>query len=123
MVRARRGHARRQSKNRLFKLTKGYVGGRRRLLRLAKQAILRARQYAYRDRRVRKRQMRRLWIIRINAACRQRGMRYATFIHGLLEAGVELNRKVMAHLAYVDPTAFDALVEEAQKGLQAVAKK
>jgi large subunit ribosomal protein L20 len=123
MVRARRGHARRQAKNRIFKLTKGYVGGRRRLLRLAKQAILRARQYAYRDRRVRKRQMRRLWIIRINAACRQRGIRYSTFIHALLESGVELNRKVMAHLAYVDPTAFDALVEIAQKAVPASAKK
>jgi large subunit ribosomal protein L20 len=121
MVRARRGHARRQSKNRLFKLTKGYVGGRRRLLRLAKQALLRARQYAYRDRRVRKRQMRRLWILRINAACRQRGIRYSIFIHGLQEAGIELNRKVMAHLAYVDPASFDLLVQEAQKAFPAIA--
>jgi large subunit ribosomal protein L20 len=123
MVRARRGHARRQAKNRIFKLTKGYVGGRRRLLRLAKQAILRARQYAYRDRRVRKRQMRRLWILRINAACRQRGMRYSVFIHHLQEAGVELNRKVLAHLAYVDPTAFDAVMQEAQKVAKNVVKK
>lgn len=122
MVRARRGHARRQSLKRYFKAAKGYVGGRRRLLRTVKQAILRARKFAYRDRRVRKRDMRKLWILRINAACRQRGTRYSVFIHGLQQAGIELNRKMLAHLAYVDPTTFDALVALAEKAKPAVAK-
>lgn len=115
MVRARQGHARRQSKKRYFKLTKGYVGGRRRLLRTVKQAILRAGRFAFRDRRVRKRDFRRLWILRINAACRQRGTRYAVFIHGIQGAGVEINRKMMAYLAYADPAAFDKLVAIAQQ--------
>lgn len=114
MVRARKGAARRQSKRRLFKQVKGYRGGRRRLLRTVKAAILRAGQFAYRDRKVRKREMRRLWIIRINAACRQRGTRYSLFINGLNNAGVEVNRKMLAHLAVIDPPAFDALVALAQ---------
>ncbi|MBX9655207.1 50S ribosomal protein L20 [bacterium] len=123
MVRARRGFARSRAKKRLFKLTSGYVGGRRRLLRLAKQAVLRARKFAYRDRRVRKRDMRKLWIIRINAACHQRGTRYSTFINGLQLAGIELNRKVIAHLAYVDPAAFDQLVALADKARSAATAK
>lgn len=114
MVRARRGAATRQSKRRLFKLVKGYWGGRRRLLKSVKVAILRARRFAYRDRRNRKRDLRRLWILRINAACRQRGLRYSRFIHGLGQANVEVNRKMLAHLAIVDPAAFDALVHVAQ---------
>lgn len=122
MVRARQGHARRQSLKRYFKLAKGYVGGRRRLLRTVKQAILRARQFAYRDRRVRKREMRKLWILRINAACRQRGTRYSVFIHDLDQAGIELNRKMLAHLAYVDPAAFDAILSLAQESRSVSAK-
>lgn len=110
MVRARRGHARRQAKKRYFKLAKGNVGGRRRLLRLVKQAVLRAGRFAFRDRRVRRRDLRKLWILRINAACRQRGTRYSVFIHGIQKAGVDLNRKMMAFLAYADPAAFDRLV-------------
>ena len=86
MVRARKGAARRQSLRRLYKVVKGFVGGRRRLLRNVKQAILRSRQFAYRDRRNRKRNMRRLWIVRISAACRQRGVRYSVLIHGLAAA-------------------------------------
>lgn len=110
MVRARRGAATRQSKRRLFKLVKGYRGGRRKLLRTVKTAILKARKYAYRDRRNRRRDFRRLWIIRINAACRQRGLRYGQFMRGLAEAHVPLNRKMLAHLAVIDPGGFDALV-------------
>ena len=72
---------------------------------------MRARQFAYRDRRVRRRNLRRLWIVRINAACRQRGTRYNLFIHGLAKAGIEINRKMLAHLAVVDPAAFDSVVE------------
>lgn len=114
MVRARKGAARRQAKRRLFKAVKGYRGGRKRLLRTVKVAILRSRQYAYRDRKVRKRDLRRLWILRINAACRQRGTRYGIFIHGLKQAGIELNRKILAHLAVIDPAAFDELVSISQ---------
>ena len=116
MVRATNGAARHQSKKRLFKLVKGYRGGRRRLLRQVKVAILRARQYAYRDRRVRRREMRKLWIIRINAACHQRGTRYSVFMNGLKNANVDLNRKVLSHLAIVDPAAFDRLVTLAGGG-------
>ena len=114
MVRARKGAARRQAKKRLFKAAKGYRGARHRLLKSVKVAIMRARQFAYRDRKVRKRQMRRLWIIRINAACRQRGTRYNRFIKGLSDAGVEIDRKLLAHLAVIDPAAFDALLAVAQ---------
>lgn len=110
MVRARKGAARRQSKVRLFKSAKGYWGGRRKLLRTVKVAILRSRRYAFRDRKRRKRDLRRLWILRINAACRQRGTRYNLFMHGLKSANIEVNRKMLAHLAVVDPAAFDALV-------------
>ncbi|HVJ80769.1 MAG TPA: 50S ribosomal protein L20 [Planctomycetia bacterium] len=110
MVRARKGAAVRQAKRRLFKLVKGYRGGKKNLLRTLKVAILRARRFAYRDRRVRRREFRKLWILRINAACRQRGTRYNLFIHGLAKAGVEIDRKMLAHLAVVDPVAFDHLV-------------
>lgn len=113
MVRARKGAAARQSKRRLFKAVKGYRGGRRKLLRTVKAAILKAGAYSYRDRRVRKRDIRKLWILRINAACRQRGTRYSAFINGLSKAGIELNRKSLAHIAIIDPAAFDALVAAA----------
>lgn len=114
MVRARKGAARRQSKRRLFKLVKGYRGGRHRLLRSVKVAILRARRFSYRDRKARKRDLRRLWILRINAACRQRGTRYSRFIRALKDAGIEIDRKILAHLAVVDPPAFDAILQTAQ---------
>jgi large subunit ribosomal protein L20 len=120
MVRARKGAADRQAKRRLFKLVKGYRGGRRKLLRTVKTAILKARKYAYRDRRNRRRDLRRLWILRINAACRQRQMRYSQFVAGLAEAGVEVDRKMLAHLAVIDPAAFDALVEVARNQSAAV---
>ena len=119
MVRATKGAARRQAKRRIFKAVKGYRGGARKLLRTAKVAILRAGQFAYRDRKVRKRDFRRLWILRINAACRQRGLRYSEFIHGLKEANIEVNRKMLAHIAIVDPDGFDALVELARSPVSA----
>lgn len=115
MVRARKGAARRQSKVRLFKIVKGYWGGRRKLLRTVKVAILRSRRYAFRDRKCRKRDLRRLWILRINAACRQRGTRYNLFIAGLRESNIEINRKMLAHLAVVDPAGFDAIVAQAKR--------
>ena len=89
------------------------------MIRTVKETLLRAGAYAYRDRRVRKREFRKLWIIRINAAVRERGMRYSEFIHGLQKAGIELNRKMLAELAVSDPAAFDVIVEEVKQALAA----
>ena len=96
----------------------GYDGMRSRSFRVAKQAVVRAEQYAYRDRKVRKRQFRRLWILRINAAARQHGLTYSRFIEGISKASVEVNRKALADLAISDAVAFGALVEVARKHLQ-----
>jgi len=119
MPRTRKGAARRQARNRLLKRAKGYFGSRSKLYRVAKQSRMKADQYAYRDRRTRKRDFRRLWITRISAACRQRGITYSHFVGGLKKAGVELNRKMLAELALNDPKAFDAVVQEAQAALGA----
>ena len=113
-MRTIKGSARNRSKNRLYRKAKGYRGGRGTLLRTVKETLVRAEAFAYRDRRVRKREFRKLWIIRINAAVRQRGMRYSQFIHALAKANVELDRKMMAEMAVADPEAFDQLVELAQ---------
>jgi len=111
------GVARRRKKNRLFKKAKGYTGGRGRLLRSVKETLLRAEAFAFRDRRARKREFRKLWIIRINAACRERGLRYSEFIHGLAKAQIELDRKTLSELAIHDPAAFDAVVEKAKAAI------
>jgi large subunit ribosomal protein L20 len=111
--------ARRRKKNRLFQKTKGYTGGRRRLLRSAKETLVRAEAFAFRDRRARKREFRKLWIIRINAACRERGLRYSEFIAGLNKAAIELDRKSLSELAIHDPPAFDAVVAKAKAALAA----
>ena len=116
-MRTTKGPARNKAKKRLFRKTKGYWGGRRNLLRTAKETLVRAEVYAYRDRRVRKREFRKLWIIRINAACRQRGLRYSQFINGLLKAGIELDRKTLAEMAVNDPGMFDAVVAQAKEAL------
>ncbi len=116
-MRTLKGAARRKSKRRLFKRAKGNRGGRGNLLRTVKETIVRADAYAYRDRRVRKRDFRKLWIIRINAACRQRDLRYSVFIHGLQKAGIELDRKSLAEMAVNDPAAFDGVVAEVKKAL------
>jgi len=116
-MRTTKGAARTRAKKRLFKSVKGYRGGRRKLLRTAKETVLRSGQYAFRDRRVRKREFRKLWIIRINAAVRQRGMRYSEFIHGLDQAKIRLNRKMLSDMAVNDPSAFDAVVEKARQAL------
>jgi large subunit ribosomal protein L20 len=116
-MRTTKGAARNQAKKRLFKKTKGYTGGRGTLLRSAKETLLRAGAYAYRDRRVKKREFRRLWIIRINAAARERGLRYSEFIAGLKKAGIEMDRKVLSDLAVNDAAAFDAVVEKAREAL------
>jgi large subunit ribosomal protein L20 len=109
-MRTVKGAARNQAKKRLFKKVKGFVGGRRSLLRTAKETLVRAGVYAYRDRRVRKREFRKLWIIRINAAVRERGLRYSEFIYGLTKAGIVLDRKILAELAVTDVAAFDQVV-------------
>lgn len=115
MPRAKTGVAHRRRRNRIMKQAKGYVLGRRRLYRTAKQAILRAGVYAYRDRRNRKRDFRRLWITRLSAACRQRGITYSQFIHGLKLASVELDRRTLSELAIHEPETFDQLVATAQQ--------
>lgn len=117
MPRTRKGAARRRAKKKLFKLAKGYRGGRSKLYRTAKEAVLRAQVYAYRDRRTRKRDFRRLWIIRINAACRARGLAYSRFIQGLIKANVALDRKALAELAVHDAPGFDELVSLAREQL------
>ena len=100
------GVARRRKKNRLFKEARGRVGGRSKLLRTMKETIIRSRCYAYRDRRVRKRDFRRLWITRISAACLSHNIRYSQLIYGLKHAGIELNRKSLSELAIHSPGIF-----------------
>jgi len=96
--------------------------GRRRLYRTAKQAVIRAGVYAYRDRRNRKRDFRRLWIIRINAACRQRGLSYSQFMHGVKLADIELDRRTLAELAVHDPAAFDRVFAKAKAALESASE-
>ena len=117
MTRARSGKTVLRGRKRLRKLTKGFRMGRHHLYRQAAVAIIRARVYAYRDRRVRKREFRKLWIIRINAACRMRGLRYSQLIAGLQRANVELNRKSLAEIAIHDPATFTKIVELARANL------
>ncbi len=114
MPRAKTGFVRRRRHKKILKLAKGYWGLRSRSFRKARETLFAAGNYAYRDRRRRKRDFRRLWIVRINAACRQHGLKYSTFIHGLKKAGVGLDRKVLADLAVRDPQAFAALVQQAK---------
>ncbi len=117
MTRARSGHTVTRARKRLRQLTKGFRLSRHNLYRQAIVTLIRARVYAFRDRRVRKRDFRRLWIIRINAACRMRGLRYSQFIRGLAQADVELNRKMLSEIAIWDPAGFDQLVELARANL------
>lgn len=116
-MRTTKGAARTKAKRRLYKRAKGYRGGRGNLLRSVKETLVRSGVYAYRDRKVRKRQFRRLWIIRINAACRQRGIRYSLFIAGLKAANIELDRKSLSEIAICDPKGFDSIVEAAKGAL------
>jgi len=114
-MRVRKGHARRRARKRLFKEVKGNFGARGHLVKMATETLFRARQFAFRDRRAKKREYRALWITRITAACRARGMRYSMFIHGLLEAKIALNRKSLSELAIHDPAVFDELVKIARE--------
>ena len=118
-MRTTTGAARRQSKKRLFKRAKGYRGGRSKLTRTVKETLLRSGAYAYRDRRVRKRDFRKLWIVRINAAVRQHGLRYSEFIHGLKEAGIELDRKTLSHMAIEDKAGFKDVCDKVKETLAA----
>ncbi|UCH11635.1 MAG: 50S ribosomal protein L20 [Fidelibacterota bacterium] len=111
MPRANSSIPRHRRHRKIVKQAKGYYGARSRNFRTAKDAITKAMSYAYRDRRQRKRQFRRLWIVRINAAVRQHGMSYSEFMHALREKNIELNRKVLADMAVRDPESFEALVK------------
>jgi large subunit ribosomal protein L20 len=122
MVRARSGKTVLRGRKRMRKLTKGFRLSRHHLYRQAVVTLIRARVYAYRDRRVRKREFRRLWIVRINAACRMRGLRYSQLIVGLLRAQVELDRKALAEIAIHDPDTFTQIVELARANLPAGSK-
>jgi large subunit ribosomal protein L20 len=118
-MRTVKGAARNKAKRRLFKKVKGYRGGRGNMFRTAKETLVRAGVYAFRDRRVRKREFRKLWIIRINAACRERGLRYSEFIHGLGKAEIGLDRKSLSEMAIHDPAGFDSVVAKVKAALAA----
>ena len=108
-MRARKGAARNKAKKRLFKAVEGFVGGRRKLLRTAKETLLRAGVFAFRDRRAKKRDFRRLFITRLTAAAEMRGIKYSRFIHGLRLANIKLDRKSLSEIAIYDPETFDAI--------------
>ncbi len=114
MPRVKRGTMTRKRHSKTIRLAKGYWGGKHRLFKTAKEQVMHAGQYAYRDRRVRKREFRRLWITRISAACRAEGLTYGRFIEALKKSGVELDRKALADLAVADASSFGALIERAK---------
>lgn len=116
-MRTRKGAARAQANKRLLKRASGYVSGRRKLLRTAKETLVRAGVFAYRDRRVKKREFRRLWIIRLSAACELHGMRYSQFIHGLSLANIGLDRKQLSEMAINDPAGFQVVAEQVKTAL------
>ncbi len=117
MARVKRGVIARRRHRKVLSRAKGYYGARRKVYRVAKQAVIKAGQYSYRDRRQRKRDFRSLWIQRINAAAREHGLSYSRFINGLKLADVAIDRKVLADLAVNDKVAFKALAEKAQSSL------
>ncbi len=117
MPRATNAVASRRRRKKIIKLARGFWGRRNRLFRTAQEAVNRSLAYAYRDRRQRRRDFRRLWITRINAATRHRGLRYSEFISGLGKTGIELNRKMLSEMAIHDPAAFDAVVEQVKEAL------
>ena len=119
MARVKRGVTSHAKHKKVLAQASGYQGRRKNTIRIAKQAVEKAGQYAYRDRRVRKRTFRALWIQRINAASREHGVNYARFMNGLKQAGIEIDRKVLADLAVREPEAFKALVEQAAAALAA----
>ncbi|MBC8354777.1 MAG: 50S ribosomal protein L20 [Planctomycetes bacterium] len=120
-MRTTKGAARNKAKKRLFRKVKGYRGGRSKLLRTAKETLVKAEAYAFRDRRVRKRDFRRLWITRLSAAAAEHGLRYSQLIHGLKLAEIELDRKVLSELAINDAEGFGSIVEQAKAALDKAA--
>jgi large subunit ribosomal protein L20 len=118
-MRTTKGSARRKAKRRLFKKAKGFRGGRSKLLRTVKETLVRAGVFAYRDRKVRTRDFRRLWITRLNAACREHGLRYSQFIFGLKKAGIELDRKVLSEMAIHEPAEFASVIEQVKSAIAA----
>ena len=119
MPRVKRGVTARARHKKILALAKGYRGRRKNVYRIAKQAVMKAGQYAYRDRRQRKRQFRTLWIARINAAARELGLSYSKFMNGVKKAAIEIDRKVLADLAVFDKPAFAKIVEQAKASLDA----
>ena len=117
MPRVKRGVTARARHKKVLALAKGFRGRRKNVYRIAKQAVMKAGQYAYRDRRAKKREFRRLWIARINAASRALGLTYSKFVAGLKKAQIDLDRKVLADLAVNDPAAFGSIVEKAKAQL------
>jgi large subunit ribosomal protein L20 len=118
MARVKRGKVAHRRHKKVLKEARGFVGGRHRLFRSAKESLMRAKRYAYRDRRTRRREFRRLWIARINAAARARGLTYSRFMQGLKSRGVILDRRSLADLAVRDQAAFDEIVATAKAGLE-----
>lgn len=123
MPRVKGGYVTRRRRKAVLKLAKGYYGSKHAIYRTAHEQVMRSLQYAYRDRKVKKRDFRKLWIQRINAAAKENGLKYSLFICGLSRAGVEINRKMLADLAVNDPKAFTLLVETAKKGLEMKSQK
>ncbi len=121
MARVKRGVTARARHKKVLDKAKGYYGARSRVFRVANQAVIKAGQYAYRDRRVKKREFRALWIIRINAAAREVGMSYSMLMHGLKKAAINIDRKVLADIAVHDRTAFAALANAAKASVEAAA--
>jgi large subunit ribosomal protein L20 len=117
-VRVKGGYVTRRRRKKILKLARGYFGSKHRLFRTAKQQVMKSLMYAYRDRRQRKRDFRRLWITRINAAARMNGLSYNQFMHGLKQAGVQVNRKMLAELAIFDQKAFQDLVNIAKNAVK-----
>lgn len=118
MSRVKTGVVRRQAHKKVIKAAKGFRGRRKNTIRVAKQAVEKSLQYAYRDRRTKKREFRSLWIVRINAGVREHGMSYSTFMNGLKKAEIDVDRKVLAHIAMHDATAFEAIVKQAKAALK-----
>lgn len=117
MPRTKRGPIARKRRRKILKLAKGYFGSKSKLFKTAKQQVMKSLQYAYRDRRQRKRDFRKLWIARINAAARSEGLTYSRFINGLKKADVEINRKMLADMAINDKAGFDRLVQVAKENI------
>ncbi len=118
MARVKGGNIHKKRRVKVLKQAKGYFGSKHRLYKTAKEQVMHSLKYAYRDRRQKKREMRKLWITRINAACRMNGISYSKFINGLNKAGVSINRKMLSEVAIDNPASFTHLVEVAKKGLE-----